>query len=123
MKKPSLQSQSVTELIAAYERIGIQQDDALLADKMSTYNKLYKAQRELMNELRSRGFDSRAQITKFLDHPNIQVRLHAAIDSLVVAPEAARAVLQEIRLSRIAPQCIDAGFIIIGLDDGSYTPK
>ena len=123
MKKPSLQSQSVTELIAAYERIGIQQDDALLADKMSTYNKLYKAQRELMNELRSRGFDSRAQITKFLDHPNIQVRLHAAIDSLVVAPEAARAVLQEIRFSRIGPQCIDAGFIIIGLDDGSYTPK
>ena len=123
MKKPSLQSQSVTELIAAYERIGIQQDDALLADKMSTYNKLYKAQRELMNELRSRGFDSRAQITKFLDHPNIQVRVHAAIDSLVVAPEAARAVLQEIRFSRIGPQCIDAGFIIIGLDDGSYTPK
>ena len=123
MKKPSLQSQSVTELIAAYERIGIQQDDALLADKMSTYNKLYKAQRELMNELRSRGFDSRAQITKFLDHPNIQVRLHAAIDSLVVAPEAARAVLQEIQFSRIGPQCIDAGFIIIGLDDGSYTPK
>ena len=123
MKKPSLQSQSVAELIAAYERIGIEQYDAIEDDKISLYNKIYKLQRDIMNELIFRGFDARAQITKFLDHPNIQVRVYAAIDSLVVAPEAARAVLQEIRLSRIAPQCIDAGFIIIGLDDGSFIPK
>ena len=123
MKKPSFQSQSIPELIAAYERIGIEQYDAIEDDKTSLYNKLYKLQRDIMNELIFRGFDARAQITKFLDHPNIQVRVYAAIDSLVVAPEAARAVLQEIRLSRIAPQCIDAGFIIIGLDDGSFIPK
>ena len=123
MKKPSFQSQSIPELIAAYERIGIEQYDAIEDDKTSLYNKLYKLQRDIMNELIFRGFDARAQITKFLDHPNIQVRVYAAIDSLVVAPEAARAVLQEIRLSRIAPQCIDAGFIIIGLDDGSFIPE
>ena len=123
MKKPSLQSQSVAELIAAYERIGIEQYDAIEDDKISLYNKIYKLQRDIMNELISRGFDARAQITKFLDHPNIQVRVHAAIDSLVVAPEAARAVLEEIWLSRIGPQCIDAGFIIRGLDDGSFIPE
>ena len=123
MKKPSFQSQSIPELIAAYERIGIEQYDAIEDDKTSLYNKLYKLQRDIMNELIFRGFDARAQITKFLDHPNIQVRVYAAIDSLVVAPEAARAVLQEIRFSRIGPQCIDAGFIIIGLDDGSFIPK
>ena len=49
MKKPSFQSQSIPELIAAYERIGIEQYDAIEDDKTSLYNKLYKLQRDIMN--------------------------------------------------------------------------
>jgi hypothetical protein len=70
-----------------------------------------------------RGHDQRIALVPLLWHRNIQVRLNAAIDSLAIAPVEARAVLQQFRESRQGPQCLQAGMMIRGLDDGSYIPS
>jgi hypothetical protein len=62
------------------------------------------------------------RVLTLYDHPNMQVRVKAAIKTLGVAPEAARKVLEAIRASKWQPQAMDAGMILRGLDDGEYKP-
>jgi hypothetical protein len=73
-------------------------------------------------ELRARGREARLALLTLYDHPNMQVRVKAAIKTLGVAPEAARKVLEAIRASKWQPQAMDAGMILRGLDDGEYKP-
>ncbi|MGH6852243.1 MAG: DUF2019 domain-containing protein, partial [Methylocella sp.] len=72
--------------------------------------------------LRRRGVKARLALLGLYDHPNMQVRVKAAIRTLAVAPEPARRALQEIKESRCYPQAADASMILRDFDNGSYKP-
>jgi hypothetical protein len=78
---------------------------------------------DIRNELRRREGDQRRALLPLLDHPNVQVRLKAAITMLAVAPELARAALESVRDSGILPQSADAEGMLEAVDDGSYVPS
>jgi hypothetical protein len=77
---------------------------------------------DIRNELKHREGDQRHELLPLLDHPNVQVRLKAAITMLAVAPGLARAALESVRDSGILPQSADAEEMLEAVDDGSYVP-
>jgi hypothetical protein len=113
---------TVDQLILRFAEIGIAQDQALLYDEYSKFNRLYDHLEDTEKELRRRGGTARLAVVELYSHPNMQVRLNAAIRTLAVAPDAARKMLQWIYDSKSHPQAGDAGMMLSGLDDGSYTP-
>jgi hypothetical protein len=56
------------------------------------------------------------------NHPNMQVRLKAAVETLAVAPYEARLQLRAIADSQWFPQAGDAGMTLRGIDDCSFKP-
>jgi hypothetical protein len=77
---------------------------------------------EIRDELKRREGDQRRALLPFLTHPNAQVRLMAASSLLTIVPDRAKKVLETVRGSRIIPQCANAGFLLNGLEDGSFVP-
>jgi hypothetical protein len=55
-------------------------------------------------------------------HPNMQVRLKAAKNTLAVAPQAAREQLEAIVASDWQPYAGDAGMCLWALDEGIFKP-
>jgi hypothetical protein len=99
------------------------QYDALYVVDTKKYNRLYATMVDIRNELKRREGDQRRALLPLLDHPNVQVRLKAAITMLAVAPELARAALGSVRDSGILPQSADAEGMLEAVDDGSYVPS
>ncbi len=122
MKKPNLSSMSLDELVDRFAEIGVQQDDALWDGKYAKFGALYKQMDQIDSELKLRGTDARRALLRLYTHPNIQVRLKAAVRTLAVAPEVARRALEAIANSRLYPQAGDAGMLLEGLDDGTFKP-
>jgi hypothetical protein len=122
MKPVKLQELTINELVGRFVDLGIAQDKAELYGEISKYNGLFKEMTAVDEELRARGREARLALLTLYDHPNMQVRVKAAIKTLGVAPEAARKVLEAIRASKWQPQAMDAGMILRGLDDGEYKP-
>jgi hypothetical protein len=122
MTKTDLRTASIEELVRRFEQIALAQDDAILRNQTSKYNRLYDEMDSVDRQLRDHGTDARRALLRLYDHPNEQVRLKAAIRTLAVAPQEARKVLDEIRAAKVQPYALDAGFIIRGLDDGSFNP-
>ncbi len=90
--------------------------------KNSYFNRLYDQMDEIDRELRSRGFDARAALSRLFAHPNIQVRLQAAKFSLGVEPAKAYQVIKNISESNLLPQSADAGMTLINLKRGIFKP-
>lgn len=122
MKRVRLEGMTVEELVDRFAAIGVAQEEALLDDELSKYNKLYGQMNDIENELRERGTEARRALTRLFDHPSFQVRVRAAARSLAVAPDLARKVLEEVAASKEFPQAGDAGMLISGLDDGTFRP-
>ena len=122
MKPVKLQELTINELVGRFVDLGIAQDKAELYGEISKYNRLFKEMTAVDEGLRARGREARLALLTLYDHPNMQVRVKAAIKTLGVAPEAARKVLEAIRASKWQPQAMDAGMILRGLDDGEYKP-
>jgi hypothetical protein len=122
MKRVKLQELTINELVGRFADLGIAQDKAELYGEISKYNRLFKEMTAVDEELGARGREARLALLTLYDHPNMQVRVKAAIKTLGVAPEAARKVLEAIRASKWQPQAMDAGMILRGLDDGEYKP-
>lgn len=122
MKRGKLQELTIDELVDRFAELGINQDKAELYGEISKYNKLFKDMTAVDEELRARGRDARLALLRLFNHSNMQVRVQAAINSLGVAPQAARKVLEAIRASKWQPQAMDAGMILRDLDDGEYKP-
>ncbi len=123
MMPVNVKKMSVAELVDLFAAIGIDQDKALLMDEISKFNRLYGQMDTVRNELKRRPGDQRKALLPLYDHPNMQVRLKAAVTTLAVAPEAARRMLQIIANSRHMPPARDAGMLLRGLDDGSFVPS
>lgn len=122
MKPVKLQELTINELVGRFVDLGIAQDKAELYGEISKYNRLFKEMTAVDEELRARGREARLALLALYDHPNMQVRVKAAIKTLGVAPEAARKVLEAIRASKWQPQAMDAGMTLRGLDSGQYKP-
>ena len=114
---------TVAELVAKFEIICIQQDRCVELNQTSKYNKLFKDMVQLAGVLRDHTPDQRTALIALYKHPNPQVRLHAAAETLKINPKEARAVLQRISDRNEYPQAADARGLMEGLDDGSFVPK
>ncbi len=123
MRRLDIRTMSVDGLVQKFATIAIKQDQALLAEDVTKFNRLYGEMDIIRNELKNRPGDQRAALMSLLQHSNIQVRLKAAITTLAVAPDPSKSVLEKIAGSKRYPQAADAGFILRGLEDGSYRPS
>ncbi|MGH6840694.1 MAG: DUF2019 domain-containing protein [Methylocella sp.] len=122
MKQVKLEEMTVDELIDRFAEIGVAQDKAELMDEINKYNMLYRQMEGVDQELKRRGTAARRALLRLYSHPNIQVRLKAAIRTLAVAPDVARSALQEIKKSHSYPQAADASMFLRDFDDDSYKP-
>jgi hypothetical protein len=121
--KRAINELNVHELVARFERIAVEQYSAIRQRKISKYNELYAEMDAVDDELKRHGVDARRALLRLYDHPNVQVRVKAAIRTLAVAPEPAKRLLQTIAESHNFPQAADAGMILDSLKTGSFVPK
>jgi hypothetical protein len=117
-----LRGLTIGELVERFVDIAIAQDHASIRQETSKYNRLYDQMEDVEAELKGRDGDQRRVLLSLYEHPNAQVRLKAAIATLAVAPESARAVLKGIIDRNEYPQAADARGMMRALDEGTYTP-
>jgi len=108
MTRTFVRKMTVPELVKRFVSIALDQDKALFNNEIARFNKLYGQMDAVRNELKIRPGDQRSALLPLYVHPNIQVRLKAALTTMDVAPEAAREVFQNIADSRHYPQAADA---------------
>lgn len=117
-----LQDMTTEKIATDFEEVCIAQDKWLAHGQTSKFNKAYDLVETMMAELKSREPDQRAVLTRLYRHPNRQVRFSAAIYTLALFPDQARAVLQILSDRDEYPQAANARMIMDGLDDGSFVP-
>ncbi|HEY0330229.1 MAG TPA: DUF2019 domain-containing protein [Rhodopseudomonas sp.] len=122
MPAKDLQQISVETLVARFAKIGIAQDAAVLGGEIAKYNRLFGRMQQVSAELKRRPGDQRRALLALYDHPNMQVRLMAAIHTLAVAPAQARAELRQIADAKWLVQSLDAGMTLRNLDWGVFKP-
>jgi hypothetical protein len=122
MRSVELEELTDDQLAQRFADIGMAQDQALLYDEHKKFNRLFNQMIDVDHELRRRGLQARLALLRLFDHPNMQVRLQAAIWSLGVAPEAARQVIEEIKKSQWFPQALEAGMTLRNLVSGVFKP-
>src|ERR1051326_1658096 len=88
MTQVDLKSMSVDELVHRFVEIAIPQNWAIFEDAHAKYNRLYRQMDEIRTELKARPGDQRRSLVQLYDHPNIQVRLKAALSTMALAPNA-----------------------------------
>ena len=114
---------SSRDLLILFCRNAIDQDTALLEDRISKVNALIWEMEAIADELKSRDGDQRIVLLELYDHPNAQVRVKAIKATLAVAPRQSRAALEALAASREYPPSFEAGMTINALDKGIFTPK
>jgi hypothetical protein len=122
MKQMKLEEMTVDQLVERFVEIGLDQDRALLENDVGGFNRLFDQMQAVNQELKSRTGDQRRALLSLYKHPNLQVRLKAAMTTLAIAPQAARDVLEAIKASKQQPQALDAGMSLRNLDQGIYKP-
>lgn len=122
MKRMSLKEMSADHLVEQFAAICLEQDRALLYSDTAKFNHVYLQMAAVRDELKGRLGDQRRALLALYVHENAQVRLQAARATLAVAPEAARAVIEDIASSRKFPQAGDAGMTLFNLDRGVFKP-
>ncbi len=113
---------TVDQLVQRFAEIGVAQDQALLYDRHAEFRRLFRQMNAIDNELQRRGNDARSALLRLYGHPNIQVRLKAAIKTLAVAPDLARQVIGAVQRSGCLPQSLDAGMTLRNLETGVFKP-
>jgi hypothetical protein len=114
---------TVADLVERFLSSTLAQYEAELRAENGKYNRLYREMRAIREELKSREGDQRRALLPFIHHDNAQVRLMAASSLLTIVPDRAKKALETVRDSRIVPQSVNAGFLLDGLEDGSFVPK
>jgi ParB-like chromosome segregation protein Spo0J len=122
MKPANLQGMSVAALVEKFCALCLSQYEAELRSELSKENRLIRQMFAVREELKARPGDQRHALMPLYRHPNIQVRLMAAKETLAVAPVAAREMLQAIKDSGQMPQSMDAGMCLWALDEGIHKP-
>jgi hypothetical protein len=96
MTKAVLAALSADELMSQFESLALRQHTANYEDDTPTFNKVYWRMDKIVNELRSRPGDQRRVLLPLLGHANAWVRYKAAANTIMVAPQEARRVLDEL---------------------------
>jgi hypothetical protein len=122
MKRVSLATATVEELVDRFAEVGIKQDQALLRDDIAEVNRLFDLLEDIEHALKRREGDQRRALIALYKHPNMQVRVKAAKATIAVAPHAARDALEAIRASNWQPQALEAGMSLRSLDRGIFKP-
>jgi len=122
VKRVNLKELTVEQLVERFVAIGFAQEQADLYDDIGEFNRLFKKMQDVVGELRSREGDQRSALLTLYDHPNLQVRLKAVKNSLALAPQEGRRVLQAIADSQRQPQAGEAGMSLDNLDEGIFKP-
>ncbi|MCD0419673.1 DUF2019 domain-containing protein [Rubrivivax sp. JA1024] len=123
MSKLDLHRMTTQDLVALFAKVTVEQDDALLGNRITRFNRLFGVMAEIADELKARDGDQRTALLSLFEYPNMQVRLQAAKLTLAVAPVKAREQLEAIVSSKWLPQAGDAGMCLDFLDDGTFKPK
>jgi hypothetical protein len=97
-------------------RRSVAQDWALLGGQAATFNRLFKQMVEVSDELKNRVGDQRQALASLYQHPNMQVKLKAAIHTREVFPVEARRQIEAIAESHWMPQAGDAGMSLAIMD-------
>jgi hypothetical protein len=122
VKQANLKAMTIDQLVNRFAASGIEQDKAILNEKISEFPSLFGQMRAIDRELGRRGRQARLALCKLYAHPNMQVRLQAAKLTLGVAPTKARRVIESIAQSNWMPQAGDAGMCLWNLDNGVFKP-
>jgi hypothetical protein len=122
MMRTPLDKMSSADLVELFAQIGVAQDEADLGGEIAKYNRLFRRMMDVANELKSREGDQRAALVRLFSHPNMQVRLQTAKETMAVAPVEARKQLEDIAASKWFPQAGDAGMSLWNLDNGVFKP-
>ncbi len=122
MTRVKLEETTIDELVQRFAEIGVAQDQALLYERRAEFRQLFRQMNDIDSELRRRGNDARAALLPLYRHPNMQVRLKAAVKTLAVAPDLARQVIGAVYGSGCLPQSLDAGMTLRNLESGVFKP-
>ena len=122
MTEVNLKTLSESELTARFREYALEKETALLDSETTKFKGIYKKLQSIDAELRARGPAARKALLILLNDENFRVRYEAAVRSLAIAPERARAVLQEIADSHLMPEAGDAGMTLLELDRGVFKP-
>ncbi len=122
MNQAGLADMAVEQLVNSFAAIAEQQDRADQDGDQRKVNALFQQLEAVEAELHRRGKDMRGALLTLYDHPNLHVRLKAALATVAVAPLAARQALETISASRRFPQAGEAGMSLWALDEGIFKP-
>jgi hypothetical protein len=122
MKIVKYEDMTKDQLVSVFAEIAVAQYEALFDRRINAFNRLFDKMQAIARELQSRDGDQRKELLKLYQHKNVQVRLKAAVHTLAVAPDAARAMLHQIEESREFPQAGDAGMTLWNLEQGIFKP-
>lgn len=111
---------TVNELVERFVAIAIEQDKAIFSEETTKYNRLFDQMKAIVQELKKRSGDQRLALMPLYAHPNVHVRLKAAIYTLDIARADAREVLESIADSPQYPdEAADARLTLWRLDGTS----
>lgn len=117
-----LQDMQTSQLVERFIDVCVAQNEALLDDRLAKFSRLFEQMRLILEELKTRPGDQRSALLALYDHPNVQVRLKAAKNTLAIAPEAALEVIRSIAASGEYPQAGEAGMSLSNLERGIFRP-
>jgi len=123
MTTGDIASRTVPQLVDQFRILALAKSEAIDTGQTTKYKRLYRKLDAVGKELRARDGDQRRALAQLYDDPNPQVRLDAAMATLVVFPERARATLQMIIDRDEFPQAGDAGFTLLYLKEGRFIPE
>lgn len=123
MRPINLTTASVDVLVAYFAELGVAEDEAELRAAQTTINRLVRRRFAVENELKARAGDQRRQLSRYFNHPNIQVQLNAATATLALFPAEARRKIEEIASWKVGPYELEAGMRLAALDDGTFIPQ
>jgi Domain of unknown function (DUF2019) len=123
MSRVDLSSQTTPQLVEQFRGLALAQCEANLGGQIAKYTRLYWKLDAITKDLRSREGDQRRTLVELYNHPSPQLRLEAAMATLVVFPNQVRAALQMIIDRQEFPQAGEAGFTLGDLAEGRFKPE
>ena len=122
MKRAELRKLTNDQLVERFVAIGEAQDGVSLYGDIPEFNRLYGLKADVVDELKGRPGDQRSVLLPLYNHKNLQVRLNAVKNTLALAPEEGRRVLQKMADSMKQPYAGNAGMTLSALDRGIFKP-
>ena len=113
----------IDALVQTFIQNAQDQESAMLEFDTKRLNMLILKMRDIKESLGAMPGDRRNALLPLLQHRNHQVRLRAAMATLTIAPEAARATLEGLARVQHTPQAADARHCLMGIDEGWFKPS